>query len=96
MNDENLYHSDLRVDVHLDAYLSLTRLADRRWRIGVMLQPRQADAEGWWVNDAQVALMCASGPLVSAVTVARVLCLWVPCRSSSSSTTACATTPPCS
>lgn len=70
MNEENLYHSDLYVDVHLDAYLSVTRLADRRWRIGVMLQPRQAKVEDWWVNDAQVTLTCASGPLVSAVAVA--------------------------
>lgn len=70
MSEENLYHSDLRVDVHLDAYLSLTRLAERRWRIGVMLQPRKADVQSWWVNDAQVTLTCASGPLVSAVTVA--------------------------
>ena len=33
--------SDLLVDVHTDAYLGVTRLSQRRWRVGVMIQPRQ-------------------------------------------------------
>lgn len=70
MSEANLYHSHLSIDVHLDAHLSVTRLRPRRWRIGAMLVPRRTDDEGWWVNDADISLTCASGPLVTSVTVA--------------------------
>ena len=70
MTDEATHHSDLCVDVHLDAYFSVTRMAERRWRIGALMTPRQADEADWWVNDAQLTLTFSAGTSVAAVAVA--------------------------
>ena len=67
MSTETIYHTDLRVDVHLDAYINVTRLAALRWRIGVLLQPRQSAEAAWWVNDAQVSVTFTGGTSVTAV-----------------------------
>ena len=69
MSTETIYHTDLRVDVHLDAYINVTRLAERRWRIGVLMQPREASGAAWWVNDAQVTMTFTGGTSVAAVSV---------------------------
>lgn len=71
MSDEKKsYHTDLYVDVHLDAYISVTRLTQRRWRIGVLMQPRQATTDQWWVHDASVSVTFSGGSSVTAISVA--------------------------
>jgi len=70
MSDEKIYHTDLYIDVHLDVYLSVTRLSERRWRIGALMQPREATTEQWWVHDARLSLTFTGGPSVTAIAVA--------------------------
>ena len=67
MSTGTMDHTDLRVDVHMDAYINVTRLAALRWRIGVLLQPRQSAEAAWWVNDAQVSVTFTGGTSVTAV-----------------------------
>lgn len=62
--------SDLLVDVHADAYVGVTWLSQRRWRIGVMIQPRQAAAEHWWVASGGVDLQLSTPQQVTAVAAA--------------------------
>lgn len=72
MSEKSIYQADLVVDVHLDAYINVTRLTERRWRIGVLMQPRSGGSDAWWVNDAEVTLTCTGGPSVTAVSVAAI------------------------
>ena len=70
MNNEHGLCTELLVDVHADAYLSVTQLSERRWRIGTMIQPRLADAEYWWVANGDITVSFNAGDSVTAIDIA--------------------------
>lgn len=65
MFTKNGFAHELLVDVHADAHINATRLADRRWRISVLLVPRSSGA--WWVDGADVTVSFGARDGVTAV-----------------------------